>query len=62
MLAIDRGDDFVVLTTGVDQATLRLTQLAAGSTVDHGTGFGRVAYSCPAADLNPLQVGELGGR
>lgn len=57
MLEIDKGDDFVVLSSGVDQATLRLVQLPAGTPVDHGTGGGRVAYSFPAADLKPLQVG-----
>ncbi|EFN57800.1 hypothetical protein CHLNCDRAFT_20875 [Chlorella variabilis] len=56
MLEIDKGDDFVVLSSGVDQATLRLVQLPAGTPVDHGTGGGRVAYSFPAADLKPLQV------
>lgn len=55
LLEIDRGDDFAVLSSGVDQATLRLRQLPAGTSIDHGTGYGRVAFSCPAADLRPLQ-------
>ncbi|KAL4419410.1 hypothetical protein ABPG77_003384 [Micractinium sp. CCAP 211/92] len=54
-LEIDKGDDFVVLSSGADQATLRLTQLPGGTSIDHGTGYGRVALSCPAADLRPLQ-------
>lgn len=41
---------------GVDQATLRLKQLPEGTSIDRGTGFGRLAYSCPDADLAPLQV------
>lgn len=54
-LEIDKGDDFVVLSSGADQATLRLKQLPSGTSIDHGTGYGRVAFSCPAADLRPLQ-------
>ncbi|KAL4425502.1 hypothetical protein ABPG75_009518 [Micractinium tetrahymenae] len=54
-LEIDKGDEFVVLSSGVDQATLRLKQLPAGTRIDHGTGYGRIAFSCPAADLRPLQ-------
>lgn len=41
---------------GAGQATLRLTQLPAGTALDRGTGYGRIAFSCPAADLAPLQV------
>ena len=40
---------------GADQATLRLRQLPGGTGVDHGTGYGRLAFSCPTADLQPLQ-------
>lgn len=42
--------------TGADQATLRLKQLPAGTPLERGTGYGRIAFSCPAADLAPLQV------
>lgn len=45
-----------VLSAGAGQATLRLTQLPAGTALDRGTGYGRIAFSCPAADLAPLQV------
>lgn len=54
-LEVDRGDDFAVLSAGAGQATLRLTQLPAGTALDRGTGYGRIAFSCPAADLAPLQ-------
>ncbi|PSC76476.1 Glyoxalase domain-containing 4 [Micractinium conductrix] len=54
-LEIDKGDDFVVLSCGADQATLRLAQLPAGAAIDHGTGYGRVAYSCPTGELRSLQ-------
>ena len=47
---------------GADQATLRLAQLPAGAAIDHGTGYGRVAYSCPTGELRLLQVMPWGGR
>ena len=40
---------------GAGQATLRLRQLPAGTGVDHGTAYGRLAFSCPTVHLRPLQ-------
>jgi catechol 2,3-dioxygenase-like lactoylglutathione lyase family enzyme len=44
--------------TGAGQATLRFKRLPPGVDIDHGTGYGRVAFSCPAAELQALQVGR----
>lgn len=61
LLEIDKGDDFVVLSSGIDQATLRLKQLPAGTALDRGSGYGRLAFSCPTGELPALQE-EVQGR
>lgn len=51
-----RARAFLRAAAGAGQATLRLTQLPPGVALDRGTGYGHLAFSCPAADLAPLQV------
>lgn len=54
-LEVDRGADYIVCTTGPSAATLRLTQLPLGQALSRGTGYGRIAFSCPAEQLAGLQ-------
>ena len=55
LLEVDRGDDFATLSCGADCATVRLHQLPHHERLVRGTAHGRVAFSCPAADLEGLQ-------
>ncbi|GAB4816839.1 hypothetical protein N2152v2_003885 [Parachlorella kessleri] len=58
LLEVDKGSSpvpFITLSTGADQATLRLAQLPEGEEVTHGTGYGRVAFSCPTGQLGAIQ-------
>lgn len=52
---VDRGVDFAVLATGLSAATLRLNQLPPGHPLTRGTAYGRVAFSCPAEQLQSVQ-------
>jgi hypothetical protein len=38
LLEVDRGDDFIVLSAGAEQATLRLAALPAGQQLSRGSG------------------------
>lgn len=44
------------LQFGAGQAQLKLQQLPAGTALDHGEAYGRVAFSCPAAKLQPIEA------
>lgn len=61
LLEVDRGDDFIVLSAGAAQATLRLAALPAGQQLSRGSGYGRLALGVLVDDLAPLQ-GELAQR
>ena len=54
-LEIDCGDNWATLSCSAKSATLRLKQLTHGEKLHRGTGYGRIALSCPTADLEPLQ-------
>ncbi|XP_028396687.1 glyoxalase domain-containing protein 4-like isoform X2 [Dendronephthya gigantea] len=47
--------DRVLLGYGDDQCKLELVSLA-GQVVDHATGFGRIAFSCPRDELPEIQA------
>lgn len=55
LLEVERGEDFVALACGEASATVRLAQLPPGQGLQRGTGYGRLAFSCPAAQLLPAQ-------
>lgn len=44
----------LVLNYSNDQARLRLCQI--GEPLDHASAYGRIAFSCPAIDLKPIQA------
>ncbi|TKR59613.1 hypothetical protein L596_029258 [Steinernema carpocapsae] len=44
-----------LLTFGSGQCSLELVQLPSGTKLDRGTGFGRIAFACPAAVLEPFE-------
>lgn len=54
MTLFSRTDDEVTLGYGEGQARLRLKTV--GGAVDHAKAFGRIAFSCPAAELPTLQA------
>lgn len=56
MNEIDRNTDMreALLSYGKGQATLRLRQL--DEPIDHKSAYGRIAFSCPAEDLKPIQA------
>lgn len=61
LLEIDRGtmeegDEFVTLSSDATDATLRLHQLPHGQRLRRGTGYGRIAFSCAAAELESMQA------
>lgn len=58
LLEVDRGDaptPFAALSCSTPSATLRLRQLPQGEALQRGTGYGRLALSCPAERLPELQ-------
>jgi len=52
------GQD-ALLSCGSGQAMLRLVQLPGKQAVQHGTGFGRVAFSVPGGQLKQLETDIL---
>lgn len=44
------------LSCGQGQCRLRLVQLPPGTTLDRGTAYGRIAFSCPGGQLQPLEA------
>jgi catechol 2,3-dioxygenase-like lactoylglutathione lyase family enzyme len=49
------GEIFATLSCAATSATLRLVQLRHGEKLHRGTGYGRIAFSCPAEDLETIQ-------
>lgn len=47
-------DDSALLSSGENQANLMLKQLT--EPLDHKTAYGRIAFSCPADDLKPIEA------
>lgn len=53
MNVISEGKDQVLLKYKPEQASLRLKQI--NEPLDHKSAYGRIAFSCPANDLKPMQ-------
>ena len=53
MTVIREDAESALLEYGEDQAKLQLTEVKGG--IDHGTAFGRIAFSLPADDLPQLE-------
>jgi catechol 2,3-dioxygenase-like lactoylglutathione lyase family enzyme len=54
LLEVDHGDEWATLSCGATSATLRLCQLPHGQRVRRGTGYGRLAFAVPAAELSDM--------
>jgi len=49
------GSEALLSTGGEGQARLRLVQLPAGTSINRGTAFGRIAFACPGEQLQQLE-------
>ncbi|GAX76121.1 hypothetical protein CEUSTIGMA_g3564.t1 [Chlamydomonas eustigma] len=49
-------EEHALLRCGVGQTALKLVHLPLGTKIYHGTGYGRIAFSCPGHQLQQLEA------
>ncbi|KAK0428408.1 hypothetical protein QR680_010787 [Steinernema hermaphroditum] len=55
MNLLSENEKSAILTFGNEQCSLELVALPEGAELERGTGFGRIAFACPTALIEPFE-------